>query len=514
MSKIGILTLFWLMILTTLCANHFTPNWWPLNPYEPMNVNVYDARVNGVPLKAGDEIGIFDGDLLVGAKLLTQPCSEYNGGFALVVVSMDDGPGLNNGGATLNNFIKIKLWVAETNTEYSYPDVAVYFHESHVSTFIIGATSSVVMAEYNTPTEPTPPIIAPNSYVNDPLDYPGAHLSITELGAYYSPVPIPAYYPNFVTTGGAIRVLFIDAPPIGVAFNATAPEVVSQYHWYIDPGTVGFTADEEHPVVIRIDTTGLSGFVDYSQLTVYKRSIHGSPSFEACNAVWNDPYLDVSVTSFSEFILGGPLESTLPIELSSFTAMITVGNQVSLNWITQSETGVLGYRIYRATEPDLSAAEQISPLISASNTSTQQCYVFTDTELSQEGTYYYWLENADLDGANQFHGPISLYYSINGGGQDPSPVLFDGLGKIYPNPFNPTTCINYGLCQKGEIGISIYNLRGQLVRSLLHETKEAGLYKAIWDGKADDGRPCGSGIYLVRMQQNSTCSQQKIMLLK
>ncbi|HOH47233.1 MAG TPA: FlgD immunoglobulin-like domain containing protein, partial [Candidatus Cloacimonadota bacterium] len=185
-----------------------------------------------------------------------------------------------------------------------------------------------------------------------------------------------------------------------------------------------------------------------------------------------------------------------------------------LNWITQSETGVLGYRIYRATEPDLSAAEQISPLISASNTSTQQCYVFTDTELSQEGTYYYWLENADLDGANQFHGPISLYYSINGGGQDPSPVLFDGLGKIYPNPFNPTTCINYGLCQKGEIGISIYNLRGQLVRSLLHETKEAGLYKAIWDGKADDGRPCGSGIYLVRMQQNSTCSQQKIMLLK
>ncbi|MDZ4120839.1 MAG: hypothetical protein U1C33_00345, partial [Candidatus Cloacimonadaceae bacterium] len=87
---------------------------------------------------------------------------------------------------------------------------------------------------------------------------------------------------------------------------------------------------------------------------------------------------------------------TLPVELSSFTAVITPQNYVKLDWITQSETGVLGYYVFRNTENNLSNAIQVCPLISANNTSQVQIYSFIDNDV-EPGLYYYWLQNVDFD---------------------------------------------------------------------------------------------------------------------
>jgi hypothetical protein len=110
----------------------------------------------------------------------------------------------------------------------------------------------------------------------------------------------------------------------------------------------------------------------------------------------------------------GESDATLPVELSSFTAMVSSVNSAVLTWVTQPETNVQGFYIYRNMADDLSSALQLSGMIPATNTSQQQVYQFTDKELNQTGTYYYWLMVADMDGSEGFHGPISLNYEQGG----------------------------------------------------------------------------------------------------
>jgi flagellar hook assembly protein FlgD len=84
----------------------------------------------------------------------------------------------------------------------------------------------------------------------------------------------------------------------------------------------------------------------------------------------------------------------------------------------------------------------------------------------------------------------------------------------YPNPFNPSTTIEYSIQNPGNMELSIYNLRGQKVKSLVNEYKGSGLHKVVWNGTDDQGREVGSGIYLVRMQSSGFSTSKKITLIK
>lgn len=126
----------------------------------------------------------------------------------------------------------------------------------------------------------------------------------------------------------------------------------------------------------------------------------------------------------------------------------------------------------------------------------------------------FFLPIPEFDGSAAYHGPIPLDYTSVVEGQNPPAILYSGIGKIYPNPFNPTAYISYGLSQAGRVELEIYNLRGQKVSSLVNGFLEAGTYKCLWDGSADNGEPCGSGIYLVRLRLGSRCFTERIMLMK
>lgn len=206
-------------------------------------------------------------------------------------------------------------------------------------------------------------------------------------------------------------------------------------------------------------------------------------------------------------------EEPLPIELSSFTASISATNFVNLTWITQSETGVAGYYILRNIQDDLANAVTISQLIPATNTSQQQTYVYTDDELYEDGTYYYWLQNSDLDGTVAFHGPISIAYTITGG-NIPSIPLVTELKPIYPNPFNPRAHIPFSLKESATVNIEIYNTRGQLVRRIPIGDKAAGHYQTEWDGRDDLGRACSTGVYHIRMTAGTESFFRKAVLMK
>ncbi|MCB5228980.1 MAG: T9SS type A sorting domain-containing protein [Candidatus Cloacimonetes bacterium] len=206
---------------------------------------------------------------------------------------------------------------------------------------------------------------------------------------------------------------------------------------------------------------------------------------------------------------------TVPVELSSFTATISANNFVQLNWVTQTETGVMGYYIYRAMDSDLASAILVSPMIAATNTSHAQSYAFVDSEIYEPGMYYYWLQNSDFDGSSNFHGPISIQFNMGGhDGSAPEIPLTTQLMAAFPNPFNPSTRIPYQLAKAGNVDIRIYNNRGQLVRSYPMGMKDAGYHSVTWDGLAEDGSECGTGIYYIRMQTGDKSYGSKAVMIK
>ncbi|MDZ4120963.1 MAG: FlgD immunoglobulin-like domain containing protein, partial [Candidatus Cloacimonadaceae bacterium] len=206
-------------------------------------------------------------------------------------------------------------------------------------------------------------------------------------------------------------------------------------------------------------------------------------------------------------------DTTLPVVLSSFTANISPQNSIVLQWITESETNCSGFAIYRSKENNLVTAIRLNIFIPASNTSSQQVYSFTDEEDLSPGMYYYWLEAVDYDGSTQYHGPVMIEYA-DGINDIPGIPLVTGIQKIYPNPFNPVTRIDYGLQKASQVQISIYNMRGQIVKNLLSTHQAAGMYYINWNGTDDKGTPCTSGSYLVRMQTPGKTIYKKVMLLK
>jgi hypothetical protein len=88
------------------------------------------------------------------------------------------------------------------------------------------------------------------------------------------------------------------------------------------------------------------------------------------------------------------------------------------------------------------------------------------------------------------------------------PARFD-LSQNYPNPFNPSTVIKFSLPRAGHVRLEIFNLLGQLVRTLADAEYPTGEFSVIWDGTQDDGRKVSSGIYFYRLTSgNESCSRQ------
>ena len=206
-------------------------------------------------------------------------------------------------------------------------------------------------------------------------------------------------------------------------------------------------------------------------------------------------------------------DQTLPVELSSFIATQSGINSVRLLWVTQSESNVYGFKIYKSNQEELSQAQMLNVLINATNTSQMQVYVYVDKEIYSSGIYYYWLEVIDVNGYSQFKGPISVNITNPEGG-NPEIPLITGIDSIYPNPFNPGTWLSYSLEEITDVKLEIFNLKGQLVWNKVIPNQSADRYRYFWDGKNLNGNNCTSGIYFFRLTTNKSTYSAKMILMK
>ena len=95
---------------------------------------------------------------------------------------------------------------------------------------------------------------------------------------------------------------------------------------------------------------------------------------------------------------------------------------------------------------------------------------------------------------------------------DPSDIV-ELIGN-FPNPFNPETSINFNLKKDSDVSLKIYNIKGQLIKTLIDEQLSASSYNVVWNGKNDSGNSVSSGIYLYKLQADTQLSVRKCILLK
>jgi len=88
------------------------------------------------------------------------------------------------------------------------------------------------------------------------------------------------------------------------------------------------------------------------------------------------------------------------------------------------------------------------------------------------------------------------------------------LHQNYPNPFNPVTTLRYDLPEQTHVNITIYDMLGRKVRTILNQQQDPGYKSLIWDATNDYGKPVSAGIYLYQIQAGEYISTKKMVLLK
>ncbi len=195
------------------------------------------------------------------------------------------------------------------------------------------------------------------------------------------------------------------------------------------------------------------------------------------------------------------LDNLLPVELTSFSAAV-IGKDVKLSWNTATEINNYGFEIERSVISNGVRNlnwEKIGFVNGNGNSNSPKNYSFVDDKVNA-GKYSYRLKQIDNDGQYEYSKTIEV--DVNG-------VKEYKLTQNYPNPFNPATTIQYILPQAGMVKLTLYNILGQEIRTLVNEMKEAGTHTINID--ASD---LNSGMYIYKIESGSFVQTRKMTLVK
>ncbi len=199
------------------------------------------------------------------------------------------------------------------------------------------------------------------------------------------------------------------------------------------------------------------------------------------------------------------------VSLSSFTATAGQG-QVILEWTTETEKQNFGFNLLRRCSPEEHFSRINEQLISAASGGYSEVplyYRFTDNDVSVGMNYEYQLEDINFRGERTIHGTVIATPLAAGA----IPKKFR-LFQNYPNPFNANTEILYQIPQSVHVNLSIFNVRGELVKVLVNGMQEVGQRLVSWDGRTWSGEIAGSGLYICKLQAGDYQETMKMVLLR
>ncbi len=221
----------------------------------------------------------------------------------------------------------------------------------------------------------------------------------------------------------------------------------------------------------------------------------------------------VKSSIISDNVLIDTRENPIYLEISSFTANVNSSESIRLSWITEYEYNLQGFYILKSLTDNIDTAQTLnSSIINAFNTFIQQIYTFEDTDVQKDTPYYYWLKIVRSNNSFELYGPIVI--SIIKNEDIVNPNQMKSCLSVYPNPFVPETTIFIDVPKATLISLNIYNVKGQLIKQLINESKAKGQYAVKWSGTDDNGLKVASGLYLCRYSYQGKNATSKIILLK
>jgi hypothetical protein len=208
--------------------------------------------------------------------------------------------------------------------------------------------------------------------------------------------------------------------------------------------------------------------------------------------IFTNPNNNPNTFEISDLSLSVPVtidHESLPVMMANFNSVVKADN-VTLTWTTTSEQNNAGFKIERKktdSDKDWVGAGFVK---GKGNSNSQTQYIFEDSKLTP-GKYNYRMKQIDNNGNFK-------YYNLSSTIEIGVPAKFN-LSQNYPNPFNPTTKINYDLPKDSKVNLTIFDILGREILSLVNQEQKAGYYTVTADSKN-----LSSGIYFYRLIAKSS----------
>jgi M6 family metalloprotease-like protein len=178
-----------------------------------------------------------------------------------------------------------------------------------------------------------------------------------------------------------------------------------------------------------------------------------------------------------------------------------VNHAVVLNWQAPASAGrnLAGYKVFK------NGSSVFSGVIEATT--------YTDPNVSEGSSYSYYVKAV-------YQNPTALSPASNTINITVNPTDTEDLIKVtrldgnYPNPFNPSTTVSFSLKSDAKVKLSVYNVKGELVKTLADEEMKAGRHSIIWNGTNLHNKQTAAGIYFLKMSTPDYTSNKKMIMLK
>ena len=295
-----------------------------------------------------------------------------------------------------------------------------------------------------------------------------------------------------------------------IQVSITGPNVNLNGLWY-EEGDSGFTVTGEFREIGRVFWRVID------PVALVTMTIDGTPTFvppgplafAGFNFLHNDdgtmePFgggttvlLDANITKTNP-----PAEAPLPVQLASFTGNVENKRDIALSWKTEMEVNNQGFDIERKQTDG--GWSKVGYIEGKGTVNTPVNYRFEDKKLNT-GKYNYRLKQIDNNGNFEY---FNLANAIEVG----VPTKYD-MSQNYPNPFNPTTKIDFDLPLDSRVSITLYDISGREIKTLVNEQKTAGYYTIQFNSAG-----LSSGTYFYRIMTKSSAADyimtKKMVLIK
>ncbi len=271
--------------------------------------------------------------------------------------------------------------------------------------------------------------------------------------------------------------------------------------WYFNAYNPATSYDVEYGTSLSFGSTGTNDSTHFHMPTlssgqtyywhVRARNVTDSSAWSttASFAVWD------SIVPFTN-VIGSPLPG-----------VTLMTDSPTLSWYSQAQSTGTSSVIEVSDQPTVTNAtvyQSTANHYDLKNLATNKTYYWRVRSKDDKGNYSSYSPTANFSIAKV----TDIKNDLNS-----IPATYT-LSQNYPNPFNPTTIIRYGIPQNADVTLSIYNMLGQKIKTLVSEQKNAGTYSVQWNGDNEFGQKVSSGAYIYRINAGNFVKAMKLILMK